>query len=293
MSEKLGKHGVDSDQHMRKDCEFVRPVIPNEQSFNEVAILQPKPKGLKALFICLVLMASLLIFLNWGGFDLEKVFLLIMQWEATACGRSVLAFVLVASLAFLEVVSIPPEGSMWLAGMIFGYVGFVITMIGTTIGMSLFFLIGASFRAHGGHKAAVVRLDRQGSWFHQFREVALIRVTHFDTLFNRVMFITDMNFGPYICGFIAGTVPGAFIFTYSGRLMRTMVDTKYNNHQVTTVEAVFNIIILFFSVVFSFNRLWGMIRFVKWMVQSRRTGVGYDGGPERGRMMVGLVFLKA
>ncbi|XP_077217992.1 uncharacterized protein LOC143852493 [Tasmannia lanceolata] len=142
---------------MRKDGEFVRPVIANDQSFNEVGILQSKPKGLKVFCICLVLVASLLIFLKWGGFDLEKVLPLIMQWEAIAYGWSVLAFELFASLAFLAVVSIPPEGSMWLAGMIFGYVGLVITMIGTTIGMSLFFLIGASFRAHG-HKAALVRL---------------------------------------------------------------------------------------------------------------------------------------
>jgi uncharacterized membrane protein YdjX (TVP38/TMEM64 family) len=36
---------------------------------------------------------------------------------------------------------------MWLAGMIFGYgIGFVIIMVGTTIGMVLPYLIGLVFR---------------------------------------------------------------------------------------------------------------------------------------------------
>lgn len=70
-----------------------------------------------------------------------------MQWEATAFGRPVLAIVLVASLALFPVVLIPSGPSMWLAGMIFGYgLGFVIIMIGTTIGMVLPYMIGLLFR---------------------------------------------------------------------------------------------------------------------------------------------------
>lgn len=70
-----------------------------------------------------------------------------MHWEATAFGRPVLAFVLVASLALFPVLLIPSGPSMWLAGMIFGYgLGFVIIMIGTTIGMVLPYLIGLLFR---------------------------------------------------------------------------------------------------------------------------------------------------
>jgi hypothetical protein len=42
---------------------------------------------------------------------------------------------------------IPSGPSMWLAGMIFGYgIGFVIIMVGTTIGMVLPYLIGLVFR---------------------------------------------------------------------------------------------------------------------------------------------------
>ena len=70
-----------------------------------------------------------------------------MQWEATAFGRPVLALVLVASLAFFPVFLIPSGPSMWLSGMIFGYgLGFVIIMVGTTIGMILPYLIGLLFR---------------------------------------------------------------------------------------------------------------------------------------------------
>lgn len=70
-----------------------------------------------------------------------------MQWEATAFGRPVLALVLVASLALFPVFLIPSGPSMWLAGMIFGYgIGFVIIMVGTTIGMILPYLIGLLFR---------------------------------------------------------------------------------------------------------------------------------------------------
>ena len=76
-----------------------------------------------------------------------QVLLPMMQWEATAFGRPVLGVVLVASLAFFPVFLIPSGPSMWLAGMIFGYgIGFVIIMIGTTIGMIFPYLVGLLFR---------------------------------------------------------------------------------------------------------------------------------------------------
>ena len=70
-----------------------------------------------------------------------------MEWEATAFGHPVLGLVLTASLALFPVFLIPSGPSMWLAGMIFGYgIGFVIIMVGTTIGMILPYLIGLVFR---------------------------------------------------------------------------------------------------------------------------------------------------
>src|SRR5687768_4983303 len=70
-----------------------------------------------------------------------------MQWEASAFGRPVLAVVLVASLALFPVILVPSGPSMWLAGMIFGYGwGFLIIMVGTTIGMVVPYWIGSLFR---------------------------------------------------------------------------------------------------------------------------------------------------
>lgn len=70
-----------------------------------------------------------------------------MQWEASAFGRPVLAVVLVASLALFPVILVPSAPSMWLAGMIFGYGwGFLIIMVGTTIGMVVPYWIGSLFR---------------------------------------------------------------------------------------------------------------------------------------------------
>jgi uncharacterized membrane protein YdjX (TVP38/TMEM64 family) len=70
-----------------------------------------------------------------------------MQWEASAFGRPVLALVLVASLALLPLILVPSGPSMWLAGMIFGYGwGFLIIMVGTTLGMVVSYWIGSLFR---------------------------------------------------------------------------------------------------------------------------------------------------
>lgn len=63
--------------------------------------------------------------------------------------------------------------------------------------------------------AALIRLAGEGSWFHQFRVVALFRVSPFPyTIFNYAVVVTDMTFGPYLCGSIAGMVPEAFIYIY-------------------------------------------------------------------------------
>lgn len=63
--------------------------------------------------------------------------------------------------------------------------------------------------------AALIRLAGEGSWFHQFRVVALFRVSPFPyTIFNYAVVVTDMKFGPYLCGSIAGMVPEAFIYIY-------------------------------------------------------------------------------
>ncbi|KAI5356467.1 PREDICTED: transmembrane [Prunus dulcis] len=265
-SEELGKHST-SVYRVREDSEYVRLVISNETRTAEADILQPQSETrvksflwwIRAFAGCLVIIIFLLIFLKWGmPFLFEKVLLPILQWEATAFGRPVLALVLVASLALFPVVLIPSGPSMWLAGMIFGYgFGFVIIMVGTTIGMVLPYLIGLFFRdrihqwlKRWPRNAAMIRLAGEGCWFHQFRVVALFRVSPFPyTIFNYAIVVTSMTFWPYLCGSVAGMVPEAFIYIYSGRLIRTFADVKYGNYHLTTVEIIYNIISLIVAII--------------------------------------------
>uniref|UniRef100_A0A453PUY0 VTT domain-containing protein n=1 Tax=Aegilops tauschii subsp. strangulata TaxID=200361 RepID=A0A453PUY0_AEGTS len=177
----------------------------------------------------------------------------IMKWEASAFGRPVLALVLVASLAIFPLILVPSGPSMWLAGMIFGYGwGFVIIIVGTTLGMVGAYWIGSLFRERlhvrflrlasflylrscalissslfssffsmqawlkrWPQQIALIKLAGEGSWFHQFRVVALFRVSPFPySIFNYAVAVTEIKFSPYVCGSVAGMTPEAFIYIY-------------------------------------------------------------------------------
>ncbi|KAG5548894.1 hypothetical protein RHGRI_014301 [Rhododendron griersonianum] len=215
---------------------------------------------IKAILWCSISVLILFIIVKWGvPFLFVKVLIPIMQWEATAFGRPVLALVLVASLALFPALLIPSGPSMWLAGMIFGYgIGFVIIMVGTTVGMILPYLIGLPFRdrihqwlMRWPQKAAMIRLAGEGSWFHQFKVVALFRISPFPyPIFNYTIVVTSMRFWPYFWGSVAGMVPEAFLYIYSsGRLMRTFADVQYGNYHLTAVEIVYNVISLIVAIV--------------------------------------------
>ncbi|OAY46659.1 TVP38/TMEM64 family membrane protein YdjX isoform X2 [Manihot esculenta] len=262
--EESDKEAANSENHhvnSREDSEFIRLVISNEPGvahLEDTQVLQteanartePYIQGIRALALCILLIILLFILLKWGApFFFQKVLLPFMEWESTAFGHPVLAIVLVASLALFPVFLLPSGPSMWLAGMIFGYgIGFIIIMVGTTIGMLLPYLIGLQFqyRIHQWLKrwpqqAAMIRLAGEGSWFHQFRVVALFRVSPFPyTIFNYAIVITSMRFWPYLCGSVAGMVPEAFIYIYSGRLIRTFADVQYGNYRITTLEIIYN-----------------------------------------------------
>ncbi|KAI3873149.1 hypothetical protein MKW92_004970 [Papaver armeniacum] len=265
--EGLGQHRANSVPSAREDSEYVSLVVSNGPRIVEGDYVQ-RPAEIRVrdhiwwmkVILCVVLLILLVIVsFKWGiPFVLEKILLPVMEWEATAFGRPVLAFVLVASLALFPVLLIPSGPSMWLAGIIFGYgLGFVIIMIGTTIGMTLPYMIGLLFREriHQWLKrwpqhAAVIAVAGEGSWFHQFRVVGLFRVSPFPyTIFNYAIVVTKLRFGPYLCGSIAGMVPESFIYIYSGRLIRTYTDVKYRNHHLTTVEIVYNTITFIAAVI--------------------------------------------
>ncbi|KAI3676111.1 hypothetical protein L1987_85710 [Smallanthus sonchifolius] len=255
------KHNISSGGLEREDGEHVRLVISsNERSVAEGDALQsqtersyrPLKWWIKAVTLSVLAITVTIIFLKWGvPFIFEKVLLPVLQWEATAFGRPVLAMILVGSLALFPVMLIPSGPSMWLAGMIFGYgLGFVIIMAGTTIGMILPYLIGLLFR-HRIHKwlkkwpqtAAMIRLAGEGNAFQQFRVVTLFRISPFPyTIFNYAIVVTNMRFWPYLCGSIAGMIPESFIYIYSGRLIRTFADVQYRNHPMTALEIIYNVI---------------------------------------------------
>ncbi|KAE8731844.1 MLO4 protein [Hibiscus syriacus] len=266
-SKDLDKHDADSMQHPREGSEYVRLVVSNEPTADGMNVLLPRSPTrsktfswwIKAFVCCIFIMILILVFFKWGvPFLFEKVLIPIMQWEATAFGRPVLAVVLVTSLAVFPVFFIPSGPSMWLAGMIFGYdLGFLIIMVGTTIGMVLPYLVGLLFHERIHHwlkkwpqTAAVVRLAGGGDWFHQFKVVALFRVSPFPyTIFNYAVVVTSMKFWPYLCGSITGMIPEAFIYIYSGRLIRTLADVRYGNHHFTTVEIVYNVVSFIIAII--------------------------------------------
>ncbi|KAK6159717.1 hypothetical protein DH2020_003098 [Rehmannia glutinosa] len=226
-------HAYMGGQVREEDSESVRLVMPNELRTPEPDILESETQKrkrsliwwVKAIILCLITVILLLVFVKWGlPFLVQKVLFPILRIEATSFGRPVLALVLVGSMALFPVFLIPSGPSMWLAGMIFGYgLGFVIIMVGTTVGMILPYLIGLPFRdrihqwlKRWPQKAAMIRLAGEGSWFHQFKVVALFRNSPFPyTIFNYAIVVTSMRFWPYLCGSVAGMIPEAFIYIYS------------------------------------------------------------------------------
>ncbi|KAL6513226.1 hypothetical protein OROGR_020712 [Orobanche gracilis] len=247
-STELDKTQDNSRGQVREDSEYVRLFIPSEQRVPESdaeSQTQSRRKVLiwwiKFVIWCSITLTFLLVFVKWAvPFLVEKVLYPLLQWEATAFGRPVLALVLVASLALFPVFLIPSGPSMWLAGMIFGYgLGFVIIMAGTTIGMILPYLIGLLFR------------DRIHQWLKRWPErAAMVRISPFPyTIFNYAIVVTSMRFWPYLCGSVTGMIPEAFIYIYSGRLIRTLADVQYRNQHMTVVEIVYNIVSFIVAVI--------------------------------------------
>ncbi|TKW36055.1 hypothetical protein SEVIR_2G415200v4 [Setaria viridis] len=201
-------------------------------------------------------------FLKWGlPFLSEKVIMPIIQWEAKSFRRPMLAVVIIASLALFPVVFLPSGPAMWLTGIIFGYgFGFLIIMAGITIGMSIPYWIGLLFRHRLNlwlekkwpRQIALIKLAGEGSWFKQFRVVALLRISPFPyALLNYAVTVTEMKFNPYICGSLVGMIPDVFINIYSGRLIRTLAELNYHKHRMTTVEIVYNVVSVIVAVVFA------------------------------------------
>lgn len=252
---------VNVEQQRREETtNYVRLEYSEEPDSEEFEILQPAKVSrflpiwwwTKTILLSMIMLGLLALLIIWGfPFLLEKVVIPAMSWEETTFKKPVLAFLLLASMAVFPVFLLPSGPSMWLAGLSFGYgLGFIIIMAGTGIGMSLPYFIGSLFRNRihtwlkkWPKRAAVIRLVGEGSWFRQFQTITLIRVSPFPyTIFNYGIVATNVKFGPYIAGSLAGMAPEALIAIYSGRLLKTLVDVKYRNLHLTPVEIIYNAI---------------------------------------------------
>lgn len=207
---------------------------------------------LKVAFLCIVLAAAaavLAIFL--GPLIIRKVVVPILRWEMATFSIPTLGLLLFASIALFPAVLIPSSPSMWVGGMTFGYgYGFLLILAGASIGMSLPYFIGSLFR-HKIHKwlerwpdkSAIVRLAGEGDWFHQFRAVALIRISPFPYIvFNYASVATNVQYCPYLCGSLVGVVPDIFITIYSGRLLRALADATDSGGFLSLQQAIYDVL---------------------------------------------------
>ncbi|CAH1450879.1 unnamed protein product [Lactuca virosa] len=246
----------------REDSEYERLVVSSEEKVEGDDIHPQQIERercdrswkwwIKVISLSIVTIVVSVVSVKWGmPIVFEKLLIPMMEWEATEFGRPTLALILVASLALFPIVFLPSGPSMWLAGMIFGYgLGFVIIMVGTTIGMVLPYLIGLCFRdlIHQWLKkwprtAAMIRMAGEGDSFQQFRVIALFRISPFPyTIFNYAIVVTSIMFWPYLFGSIAGMIPEAFIYIYSGKLLRTFANVQYGNHEMSPLEIIYNVI---------------------------------------------------
>jgi uncharacterized membrane protein YdjX (TVP38/TMEM64 family) len=65
-------------------------------------------------------------------------------------------------------------------------------------------------------KAAILRAAGEGTWFHQFQAVTLIRVSPFPyIIYNYCALATGVHYGPYILGSLVGMVPEIFVSIYT------------------------------------------------------------------------------
>lgn len=237
---------------------------PEPQEFGRLQVLKKADKycicwWIKVVLLCFSLLALVAAFIIWGmPILIDQVIIPILDWEAATFSVKALVFVLIGSMGLFPVFLLPSAPSMWLAGMTFGYsIGFLIIMAGTSIGMSLPYFIGSAFRSQihkwlerWPQKSALIRLAGEGNWFHQFRAVALLRISPFPyIIFNYASVATNVKYSPYIIGSFAGTVPEVFVTIYSGRLLWQLVEAKYEKRLLTPVQIILETVGLFVAVI--------------------------------------------
>lgn len=203
---------------------------------------------LVVLFLCLGFLA--VIVLVWvGPYFMDKEVIPILNWETRTFSTPVLSVLVFASVALFPTLLLPSTPSMWVAGMTFGYgFGFLLIISAASIGVSLPFIIGKTFhhKIEGWlekypKKASILRSAGAGNWFHQFRAVALIRISPFPYLiYNYCAVATNVKYGPYIVGSLVGMVPEIFVAIYTGILIRTLADASHEKHSLSAPQIILN-----------------------------------------------------
>ncbi|MED6220724.1 hypothetical protein PIB30_047601 [Stylosanthes scabra] len=202
------------------------------------------------LFLCLAFLA--VVVLKWvGPYFIDKEIIPVINWETKTFSTPVLTVLLFASVALFPTILLPSTPSMWVAGMTFGYgFGFLLIISAAAIGVSLPFFIGKTFhhKIEGWlekypKKASILRSAGGGSWFHQFRAVALIRISPFPyMIYNYCAVATNVNYGPYIIGSLVGMVPEIFVAIYTGILIRTLADASHEKQSLTAEQIILNVV---------------------------------------------------
>lgn len=191
--------------------------------------------------------AAAVVFL--GPLLIKKVVAPILYWESTTFSRPAIALICFGAIALFPSVLLPSSPFMWLAGMTFGYLyGFLIITVGMSIGMSLPYFIGSAFhcRIHRWlekwpKKAAFVRLAGEGDWHHQFKAVALLRISPFPYIvFNYASVATNVKYYPYIAGSMAGTIHETFLAIYSGKLLQSLAVATSHGSFLSLDQIIYN-----------------------------------------------------
>ncbi|CAI8589218.1 unnamed protein product [Vicia faba] len=238
--------------------DYIDLVTPHRDSIPETTVPAPPPQPPPLLYWVkigvLVLCFSVLglVVFNWvGPFFIQKVFIPLINWQEETFTTKQLALIVFASISIFPTILLPSSPSMWFAGVIFGYLyGFLIVMSAAVIGVSLPFLIGSMFhhKIEGWlnkypKKATVLRSAGGGNWFHQFRAVALIRISPFPyILYNYCSVATNVQYGPYLCGSLAGMTPEVIASIYTGILIRALADVSHKTIFLSAPQIAFNVV---------------------------------------------------
>ena len=239
--------------------DYVKLRANNNDGSPPGAAAEPSPPTIRAAVWYWVKLVVLFLFLGFlavvvlvwvGPYFIDKEIIPIINWETETFSTPVLTVLVFTSVAVFPTLLLPSTPSMWVAGMTFGYgFGFLLIISAAAIGVSLPFVIGKLFhhKIEGWlekypKKASILRSAGGGSWFHQFRAVAFIRISPFPYLiFNYCAVAINVKYGPYIVGSLVGMVPEIFVAIYTGILIRTLADASYEKHSLSAPQIILNV----------------------------------------------------